>query len=147
MSQVNEAPTAAMAKLQALRAARQPKPEQPKVTQSDLNRLESVLDKLFKHLDIDIEFTRHFLDRVNDARNIRNITIQELNDLFVKAHNKYGVSLSNKPNDFQAVLKSLMTNINIPFVINVNRQGHIELTAKTVMRKKDFKTPNPELKV
>ena len=138
---------AAMAKLAALKAKNAPKKEAPKVTQADLNNLERVLDRLFKDLNIDIEFTRHFLDRVNDARNKKGITIEELNALFTKAHNKHGTTLKNKPDDFQAILKSIMTKINVPFVIKLNKGGMIELVAKTVMRKADFKSSNQELKV
>ena len=37
-----------------------------------------MLDALFKSLGIDVEFTKHFIDRVNDERNKEQITMSEL---------------------------------------------------------------------
>ena len=51
------------------------------VTSSQLNQLEAELDKLFADVGIDIEFTKHFLERVNDARNGREITIDEMGNI------------------------------------------------------------------
>ena len=39
------------------------------VSQSQLNQVEKYLDKLWAKVGIDVEFTRHFMDRVNHARN------------------------------------------------------------------------------
>ena len=44
-----------------------------RVSKSDLDQIEKYADKLFAAVGIDIEFTRHFLDRVNDARNKKPI--------------------------------------------------------------------------
>lgn len=57
-----------------------------KVTKSDLDQIEKYADRLFASLDIDVEFTRHFMDRVNDARNIKQISVAELIRLFKQAH-------------------------------------------------------------
>ena len=54
------------------------------VTQNQLDTLEGVLDKVFSKVGIDVEFTRHFIDRVNDTRNIKPISIKELAMLFKK---------------------------------------------------------------
>ena len=54
------------------------------VTQAQLDALEKVLDQVFAKVGIDIEFTRHFIDRVNDERNIKPISIKELAMLFKK---------------------------------------------------------------
>ena len=40
------------------------------ITKSDLDQVERYADKLFGALKIDVEFTKHFMDRVNDARNV-----------------------------------------------------------------------------
>ena len=44
------------------------------ITKSNLNQIEKYADKLFAAVGIDVEFTRHFMDRVNDARNKDQIT-------------------------------------------------------------------------
>ena len=54
------------------------------VTQTQIDALERVLDRVFKEVGIDVEFSRHFVDRVNDERNKKQITVQELALLFKK---------------------------------------------------------------
>lgn len=116
------------------------------ITQAQLDSLERAADKVFGKLGIDIEFTRHFLDRVNDERNQKQITLRELGELFVKEYKRWGRKIANMPINTQAVMKDLSTELNIPFVLNKDGD-ETDLVAKTVMRKKDFKTSNPELPV
>jgi len=52
--------------------------ESTPMSKQQLSSLEAVLDKAFAKLGIDVEFTKHFLDRVNDARNKTQITAKEL---------------------------------------------------------------------
>lgn len=119
-----------------------------KVSRSDLKELEKVLDKLFATVKIDVEFTRHFLDRVNDSRNKKQITIEELRSLFQKTYRKYKDRLVKMGPDTEAVLNDLQTNINTPFALVWDKKNNeLDLVAKTVMRKKDFKTSNVKLKV
>ena len=47
----------------------------------------------------------------------------------------------------QAVIHDMETDINMPFVLNLDKNGMLDLVAKTVMRKKDFKTSNQKLDV
>ena len=60
------------------------------VSRSDLDQIEKYADRLFAAVGIDVEFTRHFLDRVNDLRNTRQITSSELTRLFKQSFKKYG---------------------------------------------------------
>ena len=110
-----------------------------KITQSDLNQVEKYADKLFAALGIDVEFTKHFMDRVNDARNIKQITTSELIRLFKQSYKKYGKKIAKMSDDANAVIHDMKTDINMPFVLNI-KNGKIELVAKTVMRKKNFTT-------
>jgi len=107
------------------------------ITKSQLNAIENYADKLFAKLGIDIEFTKHFLDRLNDKRNIKPISVPELMGMFKRLHKKHGKPLSKVDDDFDAVVKDFNSNINIPFAINVT-PNDIDLVAKTVMRKKRF---------
>jgi len=79
------------------------------------------------------------MDRVNDARNIKQITVAELIRLFKQAYRRYGKKIAKMPDDANAVINDMKTNINLPFVMNY-KKGEIELVAKTVMRKKNFTT-------
>tara|TARA_B100000941_G_scaffold265938_1_gene220869 strand:+ start:6 stop:1820 length:1815 start_codon:yes stop_codon:yes gene_type:complete len=95
-------------------------------------------------LDIDVSFTKHFLDRLNDKRNDPEIKVSELQRFFKKILNKKGSQIKSNPN-IQAVLKDVTANLNLPVVINYNN-GKFEVVHKTIMRKKNFTTSNKELK-
>lgn len=116
------------------------------ITKPMLDKLEFYLDKLFSTIGIDIEFTRHFLDRVNDPRNNTPITLKELAILFKDAYNKYGKQIAKMGPDSEAVIKDMRSDVNVPFVLNWdNQQQELDLVAKTVMRKKNFHTPDTQL--
>ena len=115
------------------------------VKKSDLDQIERYADRVFAAVGIDVEFTRHFLDRVNDARNVKQITPSELTRLFKQSFKKYGKKISKLGDDAQAVINDMKTDINVPFVLNKNKSGELELVAKTVMRKKNFSTSNQKL--
>jgi len=117
------------------------------VTKTDLDQVEKYADKLFAAVGIDVEFTRHFLDRVNDERNKKPINTAELIRLFRLTYKKHGKKIPKMGPDAQAVVRDMETDINMPFVLNVDKSGMLDLVAKTVMRKKDFKTSNPKLNV
>ena len=117
-----------------------------KITQSDLDQIEKYADRLFASLDIDVEFTRHFMDRVNDARNIKQISVAELIRLFKQAYRRHGKKIAKMPDDANAVINDMKTNINLPFVLKY-KKGEIELVAKTVMRKKNFTTSSSSPKL
>ena len=114
------------------------------VTKSDLDQVERYADKLFSALGIDVEFTKHFMDRVNDPRNMKQITSSELVRLFKQTYKKYGKKIAKLPSGAQAVINDMKTDINMPFVLNY-KKNEIELIAKTVMRKKGFMTTSPKL--
>ena len=114
------------------------------ITKTDLDGVEKYADRLYKSVGIDVEFTRHFLDRVNDARNKKQITVAELIRMFKQSHKKYGKKIAQLGPDAEAVLNDMQTDVNMPFVLKWDGK-ELDLIAKTVMRKKDFKTPDPKL--
>ena len=121
-------------------------PIQEFVTQSELDSVERIADEWFEDYGIDVQFTRHFIERVNDERNGKPISAEELEDLFTQTAEKYGEKLANLPDDYQAVLFKLRNDINLPFALNYDdKNGEMDLVAKTVMRKKNFQTSNPKL--
>lgn len=118
------------------------------VSQSQLKELEKYLDQLFKILNVDVSFTKHFLDRVNDSRNGKPITVDELQLLFKKTIQKYGKKIPALGPDAEAVLNDMQTQINLPFVLKWDRDSEeLDLVAKTVMRKKNFMTHNQKFTV
>lgn len=115
-----------------------PGPMVHEMAKSDLDDVEKYADKKLNPLDI--EFSKHFFDRVNDPRNDKEISTAELIGFFKR--------LSRNKNKFveflkkyqELVVKDSNTNINIPFVNQVN-----QVIAKTIMRKQDFSTSNPTI--
>ena len=119
-------------------------PVQEKFSQSDVDGLEKFADRILKKYDIDVEFTRHFVDRLNDPRNKPEIKVAELQRFFKKIQRNKGKDIRQNP-DVEVVLKDLASDINLPVVINY-KDGEFEVVNKTVMRKKDFKTPDKVIK-
>jgi len=118
------------------------------LTQNELDQLEVFADRLFAKVGIDVEFTRHFLDRVNDERNVKQITASELTRLFKQEYKRWGKPIAQMGPDSEAVLKDLATDVNIPFALRWDKTNNeLDLIAKTVMRKKNFKTSNKEFEV
>ena len=117
------------------------------ITLSDLKEIERYADKLFAAVGIDVEFTKHFHDRANDPRNDKPITTAELLGIFKRTYKKYGKRIRKLNPGAQGVIKDMRADINMPFVINIDKNGVLDLVAKTVMRKKNFKTSNMELPI
>ena len=117
------------------------------ISQSDLDQVEKYADRIFAKLGIDVEFTKHFLQRANDERNNRPITTAELIRLFKQEYKKHGQKISNLSPGAEAVMKDMGTDINVPFKIVLNTNGELDLVAKTILRKSDFKTSNREFTV
>jgi len=114
------------------------------VSQRQIDDLEKFGDRLLKKFDIDIEFTRHFADRMNDKRNDPEIKIAEIQRLFKKIAKNKGKDIK-KHGDAEAVLKDMQSDLNLPIVVNY-KDGEFEVVNKTIMRKKGFKTTSPEIK-
>ena len=114
------------------------------VSQRELDDLEKFGDRLLNKFDIDIEFTRHFADRLNDKRNKPAIDVEELKTLFKKMADNKGKKIKKHGNS-EAILKDMQSDLNLPVVINW-KNGEFEVVNKTIMRKKGFKSPDPMLK-
>ena len=84
------APGDATAKTKPSKYTKQFKDMYEEVSQKELNDLEKFADRLLNKFDVDIEFTRHFKDRMNDKRNKPAISVDELERLFKKMADKKG---------------------------------------------------------
>jgi hypothetical protein len=111
------------------------------IPMGDLEKIDTFADKQLNPLDI-VLTGRHFFDRLNDPRNGKEISNAELIGFFKR--------LSKKKKEFVEFLQTYntlvatddKTNINIPFMKQSNKA-----IAKTIMRKKDFKTPDKKLDI
>lgn len=120
------------------------------ISYNDIKELEREFDKKFEPFDIDFRFTRHFSDRASHPRNKPCITLDELRELFNRIYmgRKQGRKIFSRWADMDIVLKDVRNNINIPFAIEYDAQNdEFDVIAKTIMRKKDFKTSGPIVKV
>ena len=110
------------------------------IPMADLQKIDQYADKQLNPVDV-VLTDKHFFDRLTDPRNKKPISPAELIGFFKR--------LGKKKKDFlnflqlygQIVAKDNRSKINIPFMKQANK-----VIAKTVMRKDDFKTPDPEYK-
>jgi len=111
------------------------------IPMGDLQKIDTFADKKLNPMDV-VLTDKHFFDRLNDPRNDKEISSAELIGFFKR--------LSKKKKDFLDFLDTYnsvvavddRTNINIPFMKQSNKA-----IAKTVMRKKDFKTTDKKLDI
>jgi len=117
------------------------------ISRSELKDIEKLADRLFSKFNIDVEFTKHFADRINDRRNRPAIDTEEMKKFFKKAFYGRGQEVSKLDINTQAVLNDVQKDLNIPFIIKWDEQGQeFDLVAKTIMRKKDFKSPDRKIR-
>jgi hypothetical protein len=111
------------------------------IPMGDLQKIDTFADKKLNPMDV-VLTDKHFFARLNDPRNDKEISSAELIGFFKR--------LSKKKKDFLDFLDTYnsvvavddRTNINIPFMKQSNKA-----IAKTVMRKKDFKTTDKKLDI
>ena len=138
------APGDATAKTKPSKYTKQFKDMYEDVSQKEINDLEKFGDRLLNKFDVDIEFTRHFADRLNDKRNKPAITVDEIKALFKKMADNKGKRIKKHGNS-EAILKDMQSDLNLPVVVNW-KNGEFEVVNKTIMRKKNFKSPDPMIK-
>ena len=118
------------------------------ISGSQLNQVEKYLDKVWAKVGIDVEFTRHFLDRVNDTRNGKPINTAEVIKIFRLIYKRYGKQISSLPDGVNLLFKDMQTDINVPVVLRYDdKNKEIDMISKTVMRKKNFKSSTKKFAV
>lgn len=116
-----------------------------KIPDSQFQDLERFADRLLAKLNIDVEFTNHFKERMSDARNDPCIAITELQRLFKKIKQDKAQHIKSLGHDTQAVIKDLQRGLNIPAVIDFKDDGEVDIRMKTIMRKPKFLSSDPEV--
>jgi hypothetical protein len=122
----------------------------PILTTEHMKAFEKFVDKMFEKFNIDFEFTKHFRERMTDSRNDPCINMKELAAMIQKIYKKYqnGEKSLSKFVDAEAVVKDLQSDLNMPIAVEYDRNNdELDVIAKTIMRKKNFSTPNQVLKV
>ena len=111
------------------------------IPMGDLKQIDTFADKKLNPVDV-VLTDKHFFDRLNDPRNDKEISKAELIGFFKRLAKKKKTFLDFLDKYNQVVAVDDRTNINIPFMKQANK-----VIAKTVMRKKDFKTQNQKVSI
>lgn len=117
----------------------------------DFRGLEKELDAMFDDLDIDIEFTKHFKERVLE----RGLTETDIVDLMEKIHDRYGEQIADLPKGSNRVFTHLTRLIDISSAVGgYDYDGLKDLYLTTAYKRKsklepEFRTSStsPKLKV
>jgi len=118
------------------------------ISAGQLNQVEKYLDRVWAKVGIDVEFTKHFHDRVNDARNIKPISTAEVIKIFRQVYKKFGKQISTLPDGINLLFKDMRSDINVPVVLRYDKLNkEIDMISKTVMRKKNFKSSTKKYSV
>lgn len=120
------------------------------ISMQHMKSFEKIVDKLFAKFGINFDFTRHFRERMSDGRNTPCIDIKELAAMIQKIYKKKaaGSDIISKHVDAEVVIKDMQSDLNMPVAIEYDRKNdELRVISKTIMRKKNFRSPDPEVKV
>ena len=114
-----------------------------------LQDIENFADSLFNRLGIDIEFTRHFKQRLKRLCFNEDVpgrlTAGDLKDLFENAFRKYANKIKKKaqatPN-MEGIFSDLSRILHIPFAVEYDPDAALPISIinKTISGKKGFKS-------
>ena len=124
----------------------------------DLNHAENEIDTIFRVAGADIEFTRHFMNRVldhgeegryeyddNQYARETDVTPEELVKIFKTFWKEKGrvmaLQLKKDPKSFEFVLKDIATAVNIPIAVSVvGNQRVVRLDCQTLIRNPNWRS-------
>lgn len=101
---------------------------------AEVTELEKQLDKMFASLGIDVEFTRHFIERILGRE--RSVSVEDIVRSFDQLKRKYKARLlkAKKTPNYSAVLRDFDQDLNIVFGIKPGKDG-AELVNITIKKK------------
>jgi hypothetical protein len=111
---------------------------------TEVSSVERDIASKWKQRGVKFDFSRHFMDRVNDKRNNPPISQDELHTFFLRVFEKLGKKIGNirmRPGeDMEGVFSIRSMALHVPFVIRYEKdQGNgLILLAQTILRKKKF---------
>lgn len=115
-------------------------------TNAELVELERQLDKMFSTLGLDVEFTRHFIERLMGRE--KRVTTDEILAAFQKLKSKYKRQLlkAKKQDAGPGALQDFDSDLNVLFAITPDKKNNeYDLVNITVKRKdpNEFHTDTP----
>ena len=129
----------------------QQKPKLYIVEQVNFYAVEKELDEMFNDLDVDINFTKHFKERVLE----RGLTEDDIVELMGKIYDKYGDEVADLPKDSNRVFTHLTRLVDISSAMGAyGSDGLRDLYLTTAYKRKSKNEPefrtnisSPKLKV
>lgn len=117
-------------------------------TKKQLKAFEAYVDRMFDKYDIDFDLTgKHFADRLNDERNTPKIDPKELASMIMKIYNNKGSKIKEMKG-LEAVINDISSDLNMPVIVKYDAKNkEFDVIAKTIMRKKNFRTPDKKIKI
>ena len=104
----------------------------------DFKALEKVLDEMFDDLDIDINFTKHFKERVIE----RGLTEEDIIELMKKIHQQHGEEVSDLATDENRVFTHLRRLVDVAAVNAGYGDDYLkDLVLKTAYKRNDKSEP------
>ena len=113
---------------------------------AEVQELESQLDKMFSTLGMDVEFTKHFVERLLGRE--KNITVGEIVAAFNKLKKKYKGKLlkAKKQNMGPGALQDFDSDLNVLFAIQPDKANNEYDLVNITVKQKDpdeFHTTTP----
>lgn len=112
---------------------------------NQIKDLEKFADRLLNKFNVDIEFTKHFGERLSSDRNHPCIKLSELQALFKRIETDRASKIKRHSNG-EFVIQDMQKDLNLPIVISY-KNNVFDVTIKTIMRKKNFLTSNEKIKI
>jgi hypothetical protein len=112
------------------------------VTMVDLDKVRSFADSVFARVGISVKFGEHFIERLSRA-DAPAVSLAQVIRIFREVAEKHAKPIAQMGPDAEGVMKDLKTDVNVPFILYWDKENEVlELRAKTIMKKKDYTTPN-----
>jgi hypothetical protein len=117
------------------------------VSPKEMDSIERAANMLFADEEFDLKLSRHFKERANfDTRNSSPIEKVDIFSMVEKIFKNETEKIASMKVGDEGVITDSKTDLNVPFIIESNpRTGRKVMVLKTIMKKKDFKTPNQRL--
>ena len=123
------------------------------ISPTELKKVETYADKMFKALGITIDFSKHFMAQVNNKRDEKpidgfmpkTISRTEVARIFNLIYKTHGKKIRKMNDNARQIVKDVETDVNILFTVNhrLTSAGlRLRLVPITIMRHKAFKKGN-----
>lgn len=112
-------------------------PLQENVATSDVQYVEKYLNALYAKIKLGFNFSNHFMERVNDSRNVPPINKQELLVFYGKLFEKHKDDLMKLRPEEEVLISNEQMQLHSPIVLKQGNRSNF-IRVKTIIRKKKY---------